>query len=270
MLQNLRRVYSSRELIWNLTQRELKTKYRNSVLGWAWSLLNPLSTVLIYSLVFGIIFEATAPIGEPSGLDSFPLFLLVGVLVWGHFALVALLGLNAVSGNSGLVRRVSFPREALVISNSLHGLVQFMIEISLMVVIVLLFGGSPLRWLPTTVVLVVLLNIFSTGFGLALGAMSVYFKDLSHLWAVVIQAWFFLTPIVYPPEYIEGRAPFVIERLIDLNPMSVFVGAFRQTIYSGGNISLNSLGWLISYALISLIGGWAIFSRLGRRFAEEV
>lgn len=270
MLATIRGVFTARELIWNLTLRELRTKYRRSVLGWAWSMLHPLSTVVIYSLVFGVLFDAQAPVGQPSGVESFPLFLLVGVLVWGHFALVALLGLNSVSGNSGLVRRVSFPREALVFSNSLHALVQFAIEMALLVVILLIMGGRPLPWLLVTVGSVILLNLFATGFGLVLGSLSVYFKDLSHLWTVVIQAWFFLTPIVYPPDYVAERAPGWLQTVIEVNPMTKFVEMFRQSLYHGGNIDWSLFLTLTAISLTSLCAGWWVFLRLSRRFAEEV
>lgn len=270
MLDTIRGVFSARELVWSLTLRELKTKYRRSVLGWAWSMLHPLSTVVIYSLVFGVLFQSQAPVGTPSGLESFPMFLLVGILVWGHFALVALLGLNSVTGNSGLVRRVSFPREVLVFSNSLHALVQFLIEITLLVLILLIVGGRPLQWLAVTIGSIALLNLFATGFGLVLGSLSVYFKDLSHLWTVVIQAWFFLTPIVYPPEYVEERAPGWLQTAIDINPMTKFVEMFRQTLYHGGQIDWSLFSTLSVISLISLSFGWWVFLRLSRRFAEEV
>jgi len=95
-------VYKSRELLWNLTLRELRTKYRRSFLGWGWSMLNPLVTVAIYGFVFGTLFAATAPVGVPSGLTGFAYFLLCGLLPWNFFALVNNLGLGSISGNAGL------------------------------------------------------------------------------------------------------------------------------------------------------------------------
>src|SRR5829696_3886036 len=137
----------SRELLWNLTLRELRTKYRRSFLGWAWSMLNPLSQILIYGFVFGTLFDSTPPIGDPSGLDNFALWLLCGLLPWNFFGLVTSLGLGAVSANSGLVRRVAFPREVLVFSNVLHACVQFSIEMALLCVVLLIAGSPFLPWL---------------------------------------------------------------------------------------------------------------------------
>src|SRR6476620_6933036 len=125
-------VYKSRDLLWNLTLRELRTKYRRSFLGWAWSMLNPLATVAIYGFVFGVLFNATAPTGDPSGLNNFALFMLCGLIPWNFFALMNNLGLGAISANAGLVRRVAFPREVLVFANVMHAMVQFGIELSLL------------------------------------------------------------------------------------------------------------------------------------------
>ena len=151
-------VYHSRELLWNLTLRELRTKYRRSFLGWAWSMLNPLSQILIYGFVFGTLFNATAPVGDPSGLDNFALYLLCGLLPWNFFGLITSLGLGAISVNSGLVRRVAFPREVLVFSNVLHACVQFSIEMALLLIVMLIAGSPFLPWLPLVIITSILLG----------------------------------------------------------------------------------------------------------------
>ena len=137
------RVVAARELLWNFTLRELRTKYRRSVLGWSWSMLNPLATVAIYGFVFGVLFDATPPKGDPSDLENFALFMLCGLIPWNFFSLMNNLGMGAISANAGLVRRVAFPREILVFANVLHAGVQFLIELGLLCV-VLLIAGSPL------------------------------------------------------------------------------------------------------------------------------
>ena len=101
-MKSLKRVFDSRELLWNLTLRELRTKYRRSLLGWAWSMLNPLATVAIYSFVFGVLFESSAPVGDPSGLKGFAYFLLCALLPWNFFSLITNLGMGAISANSRL------------------------------------------------------------------------------------------------------------------------------------------------------------------------
>jgi ABC-2 type transport system permease protein len=263
-------VYRSRDLLWNLTLRELRTKYRRSFLGWAWSMLNPLSQILIYGFVFGTLLGSTAPIGDPSGLDNFALYLLCGLLPWNFFSLVTSLGLGAVSANAGLVRRVAFPREVLVFSNVLHACVQFSIEMSLLFIVMLIAGSPFLPWLPVVVLTSVLLAIFATGLALALSVLAVYFRDVSYLWAIVIQVWFFATPIVYPPSLLEENAPDWVYNVLKLNPMNGFVETYRRCLYDAAAPGWKTMLGLVLISFVSLTIGWAIFNRMSRRLPEEV
>ena len=263
-------VYRSRELLWNLTLRELRTKYRRSFLGWAWSMLNPLSQILIYGFVFGTLFNATAPVGVPSGLDNFALYLLCGLLPWNFFSLITSLGLGAVSANAGLVRRVAFPREVLVFSNVLHACVQFTIEMTLLFIVLIIAGSPFLPWLPVLILTSVLLAIFATGIALALSVLAVYFRDVSYLWAILIQVWFFATPIVYPPSLLEANAPAWAYNLLKLNPMNGFVEVYRRLLYDAASPGWRTMTGLVVTSLLSLLIGWAIFTRMSRRLPEEV
>lgn len=263
-------VYRSRDLLWNLTLRELRTKYRRSFLGWAWSMLNPLSQILIYGFVFGTLLGSTAPIGDPSGLDNFALYLLCGLLPWNFFSLVTSLGLGAVSANAGLVRRVAFPREVLVFSNVLHACVQFSIEMSLLFIVMLIAGSPFLPWLPVVVLTSVLLAIFATGLALALSVLAVYFRDVSYLWAIVIQVWFFATPIVYPPSLLEENAPSWVYNVLKLNPMNGFVETYRRCLYDAAAPGWKTMLGLVLISFVSLTIGWMIFNRMSRRLPEEV
>jgi ABC-type polysaccharide/polyol phosphate export permease len=269
-MSTLAQLRSSRELLWNLTLRELRTKYRRSVLGWAWSMLNPLATVAIYSFVFGKLLGAQAERGDPSGLDNFALFLLCGLLPWNFFGLVQNLGMGALIGNAGLVRKVAFPREVLVLAQVGHGMVQFGIEMLLLAVVLLIAGSPILPWLPVTILLMLMLAAFAAGLALALSAIGVYFRDLPYLWAIVLQVWFFATPIVYPPTLLAEQLPTWANRLLSYNPMARYCAAFRRTLYDG-----TAPGWLSMLALAAmsaamLMIGWKIFERLSVRFAEEL
>lgn len=266
----VREVINARELLWNLTLRELRTKYRKSFLGWAWSMLNPLATVAIYSFVFGVLFQASAPDGDPSGLSGFAFFLLAALLPWNFFALVANLGISSISANAGLVRRVAFPREVLVFSNVLHACVQFSIELAIFVVVLLIVGGPFFPWIFGVVITSLFLTAFGTGFALALSALAVFFKDVSYLWTIMLQIWFFLTPIVYDPSLVEGRAPGWAITILQFNPMRAFVIMYRNFLYDGRMPSLQIFFFAALTSMISLVVGWMIFSRLGRRLPEEV
>jgi ABC-2 type transport system permease protein len=263
-------VYQSRELLWNLTLRELRTKYRRSFLGWAWSMLNPLSQILIYGFVFGTLFDSPAPDGDPSGLDSFALFLLCGLLPWNFFALVTGLGLGSISANAGLVRRVAFPREVLVFSNALHACVQFSIEMGLLFVFLLIAGSPFLPWIPVVLATSVLLALFATGMALALSVLAVYFRDMSYLWSIVISVWFFATPIVYPPSLLEAKAPSWVYNILQLNPLNGFVEVYRSCLYDATAPGWKTMLALVVVSLASLVIGWSIFGRMTRRLPEEV
>ena len=263
-------VVASRELLWSLTQRELRTKYRRSFLGWAWSMLNPLASVAMYGFVFGVLFGAQAPVGENSGLTGFAYFMLCALLPWNFFSMIINLGMTSISANSGLVRRVAFPRELLVFSNVAHAIVQFLIEISLLMAILLIAGSPLLPFVPIVLLLTVLLALFAAGFALALSTLSVYFKDLNYLWTIALQLWFFLTPVVYPPQTIEENVPVWGQNLISLNPMLHFVSAFRDCLYHARFPELSQVLVLTGISALSLTLGWVIFTRMGRRLPEEV
>lgn len=269
-MSSIATVARSRELLWNLTLRELRTKYRRSLLGWSWSLLNPLATLAIYGFVFGLLFGAVAPVGENSGLTGFAWFLLCAILPWNFFAVVNNTGLHAISTNAGLVRRVAFPREVLVFSNVLFALVQFAIELLVLAGVLLIAGSPVLPWLPMVIVVSALLAIFGAGIALALSVLAVYFKDLTYLWSILLQVWFFITPVVYPPSVVEGELPSWAQNLLRANPMVHFVGAYRDLLYHARMPSLPRLGALLLSAGLSVVVGWWIFRRLSRRLPEEV
>jgi ABC-2 type transport system permease protein len=266
----LKRLSSSQELLWNLTLRELRSKYRRSFLGWTWSLLNPLALVAIYSFIFGVVFGSQAPTGDPSGLTSYALYLLSGLLPWSFFGLVTGLGLSSLISNAGLVRKVAFARETLVFSQSIFSLVQFCIEMLLLSTILVIAGSPILPWLPEVIMLMVLLTIFSTGLALALAVFAAYFRDLVYLWTIIMQAYFFTTPIIYNADDLEGRVSEPILNILNYNPMAVFVRAFRNTLYDGRGAEAGDILFLIVVSFSMFFIGFKIFHKFTRRLAEEL
>ncbi len=175
-----------------------------------------------------------------------------------------------MSANAGLVRRVAFPREVLVFSNVLHACVQFSIEMTLLFIVLLIAGSPFLPWLPVVVLTSVLLAVFATGIAMALSVLAVYFRDVSYLWAIVIQVWFFATPIVYPPTLLETEAPQWVNNLLKLNPMNGFVEVYRRLLYDAAAPGWKTMLGLVVISLVSLTIGWVIFYRMSRRLPEEV
>jgi ABC-type polysaccharide/polyol phosphate export permease len=269
-MQQIKEIANSRNLLWNLTLRELRSKYRRSVLGWSWSLLNPLAQMAIYTFVFGLLFGAKAPTGDPSGVTTYGLYLLTGIIPWGFFALICGVGLQSILSNTNLVRKVAFARESLVLSQVLFCFVQFSIEMSLVCLVLLIAGSAVLPWLPVTVLLMVLMACFAGGIALILSVSAVFFRDLPYLWTIINQLWFFATPVIYDPKIIDGKVPDVLQSILHWNPTAVFIRSFRATTYHGTAPEWRDLGTLFLSAAISLVIGFATFNKLKRRLAEEL
>jgi ABC-type polysaccharide/polyol phosphate export permease len=270
IVQQLTELRRSQNLLWNLTLRELRSKYRRSFLGWAWSMLNPLSNMVIYWFVFGVVFGATAPTGDPSGIQVYALYLLTGILPWGFFALVTNLGLGSLLGNSGLVKKVYFAWETLVFAQVIFSFVQFCIEMTLLCVALLIVGSPIAPWIPVAFLLMLLLAVYAAGFALALSTLAVYFRDLRYLWTIIIQVMFFATPIIYTPDKIAGKVPPILEFILHWNPMAVFVLSFRHLLYSGRAPEWGHIAYLVAASIVAFVGGWTIFVKQSRRLAEEL
>ncbi len=248
----------------------MRGRYKRTILGWSWSLLNPLSTMVIYTLVFGIILKTQAPPGNPSGVHVFALYLICGLLPWNFFIASSSNGLGAVLGNAGLVRKVAFPREHLVLATVLAGLLTNAIELTVLSIVLAFFGNVVVVWIPMIILAAVLIGLFAAGLGLILSALNVYFRDTGYLWGIVGQIWFYLTPIVYPASLIQDRAPRVVYLMFSHQPIAVAVAVFRSLMYDLRAPSLSQWGYLVFWAVVSLWGGLTVFRRLEPRFAEEL
>ena len=233
-------------------------------------MLNPLSQVLIYSVVFGAIFGIQATLGNPSGINVYSLYLLSGILPWGFINLICGLGLNSLIGNASLVRKVRFARETLIFSEVLFSLVQFSIEMTLLCVVLLIFGSPLLPWLPMLLLLMVLLAMFTAGLALVLSVGAVFFRDLKYLWTIVSQIWFFATPVIYDPARVEDRIPSFWYAVYHWNPSTAFIRSFRHVTFDGRAPDWSDLGVLVVISTVSLAVGLAVFRRFSRRIAEEL
>lgn len=261
---------TSRELLWNLTLRELRSKYKRSVLGWTWSMLNPLATMLIYTFVFGVVLRTKPQAAMANGGHVFAFFLLCALLPWNFFSMTSTMSMSALLANAGLVKKVWFPREILIFANVGSLLVSFAIEMALLSVALVIAGNMVIVWLPLVILLMLLLAVLATGFGLLLAALNVYFRDLGYLWGIIVQLWFFATPIVYPPELVQKRIGGLVLRLYEANPMAVFGRCFRDVMYELRWPTAFQLGYLTVVSVAVLAFGLWVFNRLSVRFAEEL
>lgn len=250
----------------NLTLRELRTKYKRTALGWAWSLLNPLAIMVIFTLVFRVFLKIEPPTGSPSGLKNFPLFLLCGLLPWTFLVNATNGSINSLVTNANLIKKSYFPRDLLVASQVVAWLISLAIEMSLLTLVFLIMGNFNLLYLPVVVLVMLALAVFLAGLSLALSAANVYFRDVQHFVGILFQIWFYLTPVLYPVSEVPDRA----RSLYGLNPMVGFVEAFRDCLYHVRLPSFARLGSLLLVSVFSFVVGLWVFNRMEGRLAEEL
>jgi len=275
----LREVFASRELLGNLVSREVKGKYKRTVFGQLWSLANPLALMVIYTFVFGFIFRANPAPGDPSGLNVFALWLLCGLLPWTFFSTVLTLGSGSLVANAGLIQKVYFTRIVLPLSIVGSSAYNWAFEMAVLVIALSIAGGFVLPWIPVLLVVMVLLAAFAAGVALMLSIANVYFRDTEYFLTIVLQIWFYLTPIIYPITLVQKASadagsllgtPFTLSGIYQLNPMNHFVTVFRQLMYDNrwpdGVEMLVCLGW----AAGSMAVGILVFRRNQRNLAETL
>ena len=278
-MKYLQDVWGSRELLFNLTSREVRGKYKRTVFGQLWSLANPLALMLIYTLVFGLIFKSNPLPGNPSGLDVFALWLLCGLLPWTFFSSVVSSGAGSLVGNSNLIQKVSFSRIVLPFSTVGASAYNWMFEMVVLLIAITIAGGFVLPWIPLLLLAMALLAIFAAGVGLLFAIANVYFRDTQYLLTIVLQLWIYLTPIIYPIERVAAKSsslggllgtPLTLLGLFDLNPMVHFVALFRQLIYD--NRWPDGIEWIIClcWALAALGIGMLVFRKNERNLAEAL
>lgn len=274
MMASLREIWAFRDLVLNLVIRDLKVRYKYSVLGILWSLLNPLFMMLIFALVFTLFLK--------QNIVHFPVFFLSGQLPWNFLQASVMGGTATIVGNGGLIKKVYFPREVLPLAFVLSNLVHFGLALLVLGGFIIFTGigfTQHLIWLP----LIIFLHfLFVLGLGFFTSAINVFYRDTMMIMDVALQAWFFLTPIFYSMEAIPETATIggwaiPVHQLVRwLNPMASIVDLYRNVLYGDPTNAVPGppdLSFLIRTAVTALIVffvGWWIFRRVSPRFGEEV
>ncbi len=268
MIAELRELYRYRQLVLTLTARDLKARYRGSLLGYFWSLANPLLLLGVYTFVFTVIWKPDRGTGVP----SYPLFLFAGILAWTFFAGSILEATTAISANAGLVKKVMFPAETLPLVVVASHLVHFALAIPvlLLAIAVAVATGkatiTPLILLAPVYMLVQ--TVFVAGIALIVSSASVLFRDLRDLVANLLNLGFFLTPVLYPINAdIIARSP-ALQTLLRLNPMTPFVVAYQHIFVFGSLPPWVDAILMVVYASISILLGFVVFDRLRDTLAE--
>jgi ABC-2 type transport system permease protein len=275
----IKELLSARELFVNLSLREIKGKYKRTVFGQLWSLVNPLAMMLIYTFVFALIFRIHPEPGDPSGLDVFALWLMCGLLPWLFFSGVVSLGASSLVQNAPLIQKVYFPRVVLPIAQVGARGFSWLFEMAVLIAALAVFGSFVWPWLPLVIVVMLLLAIFAAGAALIFSILNVYFRDTEHLLTILFQIWMYLTPIIYPISFVEKLSadvggifgsPITILGIYNANPMVHFVAVFRQLLYDNRWPDGIQLAACAAWALGTFVVGLWVFRRNERGLAEAL
>lgn len=259
-IEELRELIRYRDLLFQLIRRDVLTRYKRSVLGIGWTMLNPLGTMLILSIVFSQAF------GQGR---EYPAYILSGLIAWNFFSQTTHACMIHMVWGEGLLKRIYIPRTVFAISAIGVGVVNVLFSIVPILIVMLIGGITPSWTLLFLPVPILLLGMFALGVGLFMSALAVYFADVAEMYGILITAWMYLTPVIYPLEYLE-KYPLLGEWMPRLNPMYHLVTLFRQPIYYGVVPDLMTLLAAGAFALGTLIVGWLFFTSRADEFAYRV
>ena len=263
-------IWGYRELVGRLVQRELGARYKRSVLGWLWSMLNPAATLAIYALIFGVLLKFDPPRAGNGRFDNFALYLFCALVMWNTFHGIITGAMTALLDAGPLLSKVYFPPEAPAVANLFTVLIQAAIEASILMLILISLANVSWTFLLWPVVLA-LLAVLALGVGLVLSALNVRYRDVGYLVSIALQFLFYATPIIYPLNIIPERALGLPARdIIRLNPISQFTEASRELLYGLHWPGLLRLGLMALISLAIGIGGWLVFKVRTRDIAEEL
>ncbi|MDD3977824.1 MAG: ABC transporter permease [Methanomicrobium sp.] len=250
--------FDYKDLIWNLTISDLKIKYQSSVLGFAWSLLNPLLMMLVLYFVFSNLFRFEQ--------EHFALYLLIGLIAWRFFSNGTMSAMASIVGRPSLVTKIYIPREILVLSTTLSAFISSILEFMVLIPLLFILGaGITINILLFPIVHAIFFLIVY-GISLILASLYVYYRDLNQIWDVVLQAGIFLSPVIYPISIIPAQ----YINLYMLNPMTILMEVYRDFLLYGVTPSVLSLLVLLGVGIIIIAIGSVVFKRLERRFAEVI
>ncbi|MGB8953184.1 MAG: ABC transporter permease [Candidatus Aminicenantales bacterium] len=275
LFRNFRELYKYRVLIQNLVSRELKARYRGTILGFLWSFINPLLLMIIYTIVFGFIIGPRDPAFNNNPI-LYALFLFCGVLPWTWFSASSIESANILMIQGNLIKKVLFPAEILpvvvVTSNFIHFLFGLPILLSAKALILLFVPKAPpfkifLAFLPAVILVQF---VFSLGFGFLISSLTVHFRDIKDILANLLTFWFFATPIIYPLTFHTIQNSSLLRTFLNLNPMTHIMQAYQNCLFYGTLIRWKRLGVTLLVSMVLLGIGYTIFDRLRDSFPEEV
>jgi ABC-type polysaccharide/polyol phosphate export permease len=255
----LREQVDYRELLYQMTLRDLLLRYKQTAMGFGWAVFMPLINTALFSVIFTRVTTVETPV-------PYPLFAFSGFLVWNFFASSLRFSVNSLTGNSNLVQKVYFPREVFPFSAVLVGLVDLGVGAVVLAAIMAYYGVAPTAALLFLPVVMVVSLAFTAGVALFLAMSNLFYRDVKYLFEVVITVWMFATSVVYPVNTVGGA----VGVLLRLNPMTQIIEAYRAVIVYGRMPDPVTFGATAALAMFALVAGWVAFHRAEFTFAENI
>lgn len=253
-------------IIKEIALTDLKLRYKNSILGYFWSLGKPLLLFGVYYVIFTKVFNFGKTI------DNYPIYLLLGIVMWQFFSEFSSVGMSCIVNKGGLIKKVFFPRHLLVISTSMTSFITFLLNLIVVMGYMFVYGIDPSWRILIFPLLLIELYIFTMGVVLILSSLYVKFRDLQHLWSVLLIALFYSTPILYSLDHVPGG----VEKIVSLNPLAQIIQDARQLLLPSDVITVSDIlpfplvliPYLIPVFLVII--GILLFGKMSAKFAEEI
>lgn len=257
-------LWEYRGFVFGSVQREFQSKYRNSLLGAAWNLINPLAMIVVYTVIFAEVMRAKLP-----GVDStfaYSIYLCAGVLTWGLFVEVVGRGQTMFIDNANLLKKISFPRITLPIVVVLNAMLNFAIVFGLFLAFLVISGNFPGWVVLATLPILALQIMLAVGLGMVLGVLNVFFRDVGQFFGIFLQFWFWLTPVVYPASIL----PESIKPYTNMNPMASVVGAYQGIFVKQQTPDWASLWPTAVLAAVLCLLGLQLFKKNAGEMVDEL
>ena len=263
LLNEIKNIIKWHELLWQMVGREVKSRYKQSILGYFWVILNPLAQMLVMSFAFSIILRI--PTNAASNIP-YSIFLFVALLPWNLFANSLSSSAASLVGSASIITKVYFPRTILVLSTIIAKIIDFLFALIILIIYMIIYQipiNLNILWV---IPIFFIQQIFTLGLSLFFAASNLLYRDIQYLLTLIITLWLYLTPVIYPADIVPDKFKIFIQ----LNPMAVIINAYRQTVFGGGSPNLLSLSITLTVSILTLYAGFSYFKSREKIFADNI
>jgi len=257
-MEGLKELYNYREMLSNLVKKDLRTRYKGSVLGFLWTFVNPILQLIVYTMVFSIIMKVN--------VDKFYIYLFIALVPWIFFTSSIQGSSASIIANKDLIKKIYFPRLIIPISVVNASFMNMIFSMLIVFVALILSGIGLSRYIFMLPIIMMIEYLFTLGLSFVFAAVNVFFRDLEHILGIIIMGWFYLTPIVYTTDMVPQEYLWIFK----LNPMVPIMDVYRQILYYKQLPSFNGLGLIFIFSIAMIVIGYYIFQKLQKNFVEEL